>query len=676
MLKGSRRLSLLLFVILLSLNGHAENQCVAEDENAPDIKAMVNSMTFEEVMGFSVTTSVNKKTQCVKDSAAAVFVISNKDIQRSGVTTIADVLRLAPGVQVARYNSHAWAVTMRGFNGFFSPNLLVMIDGRSVYNAEFSGVYWDITDTMLADIERIEVIRGPGGTLWGANAVNGVINIITKQAKDTQGGLLIGRTGDEEKGAVDLRYGGTVDAASKTYYRIYAKGLVRDSQKVDNSYDDRWSKQQLGFKLEGEPDDSTQWTVQGDAYAGKNHEIPVFSNAIERVEGANVLSRLAKKFSADSEVRVQAYFDYAQRNAPGIKITDITADIDIQHRYRFSKDNEFMWGLDYRSRSNKSAYKIPGSFYDPVSRKMDLFSVFLQDEITLIPDALRLTLGSKFEHNVYTGFEFQPNARLLWTVGKNTSAWAAFSRAVRTPSRVESDISITLPMQSPMPTVPFRIEGRGNKALKAENTLAYEIGFRQQISPEFEYDIAAFYNHYNRLRGSNSTFALVPDSTSPVGIAGVVSTQALNNMYGNGYGVEIAATWKPFEWWQLKSSYTYAKINLRVKNNVQAAEEDLENRNPRHQASLFSNMAFANNLWGLDLWLRYTDKLQTTTIAPVKDYLALDTRLFWHPIKQLELSLVGQNLIAGTHYEFPQENTNPMRSAIEKTFYGQIRWEF
>jgi iron complex outermembrane receptor protein len=620
--------------------------------------------------------SAGKKQQKISEVAGAAFVISQEDIKHSGATTIADALRLAPGVQVARYSSHAWAITMRGFNSFFSANLLVMIDGRSVYNTEFSGVYWDITDTMLADIERIEVIRGPGGTLWGANAVNGVINIITKKAKDTQGGLLVARAGNEEKGEVDLRYGGVIDEASNTYYRVYTKNLARDSQRIDNGRDDHWSKHQLGFKVEGEADEAkTQWIVQGDAYSENLHEGAAPLNTATRVEGANVLSRMTKKFSSDSELRVQAYYDYSLRNAASIKITDNVFDLEVQHRYRFSDNNEFMSGFGYRIRENASASKVQGTFYSPETRREHLFSAFLQDEIALIPKTLRLTLGSKFEHNVYTGFEVQPSARLLWSVDENSSVWASVSRAVRTPSRLESDISITSAL-SPQPVqvapgvvinIPVTLNGSGNKNLKAENTLAYELGFRQQVTAKFSYDVSGFYNHYRHLRGSNPQVTL--------GFPIIVATQALNNMRGNGYGVELSSTWKPFDWWQLKSSYTYTKINLRLDQNAQGTEVDLQNRNPRHQVSLFSNMAFSDN-WGLDLWLRYTDKINTKTITPVNAYMALDMRVFWQPIKQVELSLVGQNLIADTHYEFPQDRFNLTRSAIEKAFYGQVSWKF
>lgn len=665
MLKNNKKL--MLSIICLLYGGYA----VAGKDDETRLNDELAYLQAE-----SYVYSAGKKQQKISEVPGAAFVISQNDIQHSGATTIADALRLAPGVQVARYSSHAWAITMRGFNGFFASNLLVMIDGRSVYNTEFSGVYWDIADTMLADIERIEVIRGPGGTLWGANAVNGVINIITKKAKDTQGGLLVGRAGDEEKGSLDLRYGGTIDAASKTYYRVYAKNLARDAQKFDNNAKDNWSKHQLGFKVEGEPDASTEWTVQGDTYSEKLHEGIAPLNAPTRSEGANVLARVTEKFSEDSELRVQTYYDYAQRHAAGIKLTDITVDLELQHRYRFSKGNEFMWGAGYRLRENKSISKFPGLLYNPETRREHLFSVFLQDEISLIPKTLLLTLGSKFQHNVYTGFEIQPNARLLWAINPHSSLWTSVSRAVRTPSRTEFDISLTRSLPPVAVTiapnvninVPVTLYGQGNKAMKSEITLAYEIGFRQQLSPEFGYDIAAFYNHYRRLRGSAPQTSL--------GAAGIaVSTQALNNMFGNGYGVELASTWKPFDWWQLKAAYTYSKINLRLENNVQANEEDLENSNPRHQVSLFSNMEFDHN-WGLDLWLRYTDKLKTTTTAPVNAYLALDMRAFWRPIKQLELSLVGQNLIADTHYEFAQDPSNPTRSAIEKAFYGQVRWEF
>jgi iron complex outermembrane receptor protein len=558
MLSSNNKLPLVLYLysLFFSIGCYADNGCDIT-ENTLDMVTLTNDMSFTEVMGLSITTTANKKKQCVKDSAAAVFVISNKDIQRSGATTIADALRLAPGVQVARYSSHTYAITMRGFNGAFSSNLLMMIDGRSVYNTEFSGVFWDIADTMLADIERIEVIRGPGGTLWGANAVNGVINVITKKAKDTQGRLFVGRAGVEEKGGLDLRYGGVIDAASNTYFRVYAKNLARDAQKTDSGSNDRWSKHQLGFKIEGEPDEDRLWTVQGDTYSENLHEGIAPLNSPTHAEGANLLARITQKFSENSELKVQAYYDYSLRNAAPIKIADTILDLDIQHHHRFNESNEFMWGVGYRTRENTSQYKISGASYQPTTRRDHLLSSFLQDELALVPKTLRLTLGVKLEHNSYTGFEAQPNARLLWSLNSKTSAWASFSRSVRIPSRIEQDLSITLPLESPIPPVPFRVEGKGNKSLKAESTLAYEVGFRQQVTPHFEYDIAGFYNHYSKLRGSNPTLAFIPpDANNPFG-AGVVSTQALNNMYGNGYGVEVATTWKPFDWWQLKTAYTF-----------------------------------------------------------------------------------------------------------------------
>ncbi|MEQ1528954.1 MAG: TonB-dependent receptor, partial [Methylococcales bacterium] len=437
---------LVLLVSLVCQICWAEPNTTSSAAETPEVL----DLNIEDLVNVQVT-SVSQKAQALSDAPAAVFVISNEDIKRSGVTSIPEALRMAPGVDVARINANKWAISARGFNGSIANKLLVLIDGRSVYTPAFSGVYWDSQDVMLEDVDRIEIIRGPGATLWGANAVNGVINVITKHSEDTQGGLLTAGGGTKETGFGAFRYGAKL--GKDTSVRAYIKGFQRDEFKTPEGLNagDDWHKQQGGFRIDSRLSMQDDVTLQGDIYQGGLHQSittptyqPPYQQALSdtiHISGGNITTRLHHNFSSTSDYILQFYFDHYKRQEFIETEERDTLDLDFQHNFAFGKRHNLIWGLDYRytydNFATTSLVKL-----NPSRRGTQLFSAFIQDEIMLIDDTLWFTLGSKFEHNDYTGFEGQPTARLMWAPHTGHRFWASVSRSVRTPARAEHDVSI------------------------------------------------------------------------------------------------------------------------------------------------------------------------------------------------------------------------------------------
>ena len=477
---------------------------------SPSTDPIVN-LSLEDLVNVKVT-SVSKKEESLNDAAAAIFVLSNDDIRRSGATTVADALRLVPGVQVAAIDSSDFAISARGFNSQFANKLLVMIDGRTVYSPLFSGVYWDAQQVFLDDVDRIEVIRGPGATVWGANAVNGVISIISKSARDTQGGLIYGGGGDVHLALGGARYGGKI--GEDTFYRIYGSYQLNDDFQQTNgaTANDGWDLWKGGFRVDHYTSNSGQLTWQGDAYAGN------LADHTGDLNGFNTLGRWTQRLSDRSSYEVQAYFDHTYRNDALAEVSLDTADLSWQHTFGLGERNDVIWGLGYRfidSQLHKA--NTPAITILDHEIPLNLFSAFIQDEFKIIPDRLTFTLGTKIEHNDFTGFEVQPSARLLFKPTGNQTVWAAVSRAVRTPSESEGKDAITFALGPPVvgpggglyvPTL------FGNTALKSEVLLAYELGYRIQPTNRISVDLTAFYTDYSRLAAVNPE-AFLP--SAPVG---------------------------------------------------------------------------------------------------------------------------------------------------------------
>ncbi|MDG4475537.1 TonB-dependent receptor plug domain-containing protein [Thiovibrio frasassiensis] len=650
----------------------------------------ITALSLEELLSVDIT-SVSKKTEKASDAAAAVFVVSQEDIKRSGATSIPEVLRMVPGLQVARIDANKWAVSSRGFNAFSSNKLLVLMDGRTLYNPLFSGVLWNAQDTMLDDIERIEVIRGPGASLWGANAVNGVINIITKHSADTQGGLLTAGTGSEEKGFGSVRYGTKIN--EHTTYRVYGKNFYRDDLEFANGSEanDDWHQARGGFRLDSAaPDSPYSYTIQGDGYNGYADAatniptlIPPFTTDISNpshIRGGNLLGRLTRKGPNNSEMSLQGYYDLAKSNDRLLGDDRGTGDIEFQHRFQATERQELTWGLGYRYSHDTLENSATFSFA-PASRTDQLLSAFVQDEITLIDDLLRLTLGSKFEHNDFTGYEAQPNARLLYTPHKHHTFWGAVSQAVRTPSQAEHDIRISsaivpstyIPQLSLFPAGLAEFVINGNEEYKSEKLTAYEIGYRTQVHEKLAFDLTAFLNDYSRLRTTPPFPAanFITANSTP-GILYQLNYEAGNTMEGQTYGFELVADAKPLEWWRLQLAYTFLRLDLQETGQGLYASEDAEGESPRNQVSLRSMMDLGSRLT-LDTWLRYVDNLPTYGIA---SYVTLDARIGWQLNPQVELSLVGQNLLDNAQPEFGSLFINTIPSEIERSVYAQVRMTF
>ena len=606
-----------------------------------------SQMSLEDLSNIEVT-SVSRQPERILDAPAAITVITSEDIRRSGATSIPEALRLADNLTVAQKNSHDWAISARGFNADLANKLLVMIDGRTVYSPLYSGVFWDRQDYLLADIDRIEVISGPGGTLWGANAVNGVINIITKKAQDTQGGYFEASAGNEIRGATAARYGGK--HASNVTYRIYGKFLDKHSETLRNGDDtqDAWHMSQGGFRIDADASARDIYTLQGDIYDGKSN---VLSGGSSQTSGGNILGRWAHIFSASSNMSLQMYYDKTDYTVPqgsvgAFKDVLDTYDVDFQHRFSFNERNKIVWGLAYRF-THDEIDSPPGITFVPTHLDQRLYSGFIQDEIKL-HEKLSLTLGSKLEHNDYTGWETEPSARLQWKVSTNQLLWSAVSRAVRMPSRIDRDVLFA-------PIV------RGGPDFKSEDVTAYELGYRSQLGTKITTSVTAFYNEYDNIRSIN------PD---PTGTTAFVIT---NNVEGESYGLEVSGSYQALDWWRLNLGYRYLEENLRVKpGQTDLSNARGETADPRHQVSLRSSMNLPQNM-ELDAQLRWVDTLNLTS-GTVPSYTELNVRLGWRPLKKLELALVGQNLLHGQHIEYG--SPSPNRVEIERSIFGKVRWDF
>ena len=648
----------------------------------------LTELTIEDLMNIRVT-STSRRPQSVAESAAAVFVITQEDIGRSGVTSIPEALRMVPGVEVARIDGNKWAVSVRGFNGRFANKLLVMMDGRSVYTPLFSGVFWDAQDTVLEDIERIEVVRGPGASLWGANAVNGVINIVTKRARDTQGGLFVAGGGTEEQGFSTLRYGGQV--SDDAFYRAYIKYFNRDSQEFidDGDAADDWQVGRAGFRMDWEPDDAPDAiTVQGDIYrgvvgtTGRQFSLtPPFSQTVntdDDIFGANLLGRWTHDFEDGSDMALQVYYDLVSGDELGIQLREETFDIDAQHHFQIGDRNDVIWGLGYRAVAAEFDDNFTVSLNDD-HRTDHLVSAFVQDEITLVDDELRLTLGSKFEYNTYTDFEIQPTARLLWTPDEQQSVWLAASRATRTPSQAEDSVAINSVLapgdpDNPFP-VPFQIAVLGNSHLTSEEVTAFELGYRIRPSEALSLDVAAFYNLYDDLVSVElrppPNPVVVPCPTPPFFLCVVGSSQFDNLGSGSSYGFEMAADWRPESWWRLQSAYSYLHLDL-DHDSADGFTVHAEGRDPMHQMSLRSSFDLAED-WELDFWGRYVSELEE---RGVDGYFTFDVRLAWRPVDDVELAIVGQNLASDDQLEFTPELINTTPTEVQRSVYGKVTVTF
>jgi iron complex outermembrane receptor protein len=670
--RAQRALAVALAVMFVTGNAGA-----GTSQDLPDI----TSMSVEDLMNMQVT-SVSKRTQKVADAAAAVFVITQEDIERSGARSIPELLRMVPGLQVARLDENKWAIGSRGFNGRFDDKLLVLIDGRSVYTPLFSGVYWDVEDVMLEDVARIEVIRGPGATLWGANAVDGVINIITKPAKETQSALFKAEGGDEQLTEDSVRYGGHVGDTG--YYRGYMKGFDWGSSAslTGANADDSWHQIRGGFRSDWTLTHTDSLTVQGDMYNSRDGEtltIPslsapyssTFANTGE-YSGGNLLSRWNHNFT-NSSITLQTYFDRTNYADDNLFVDhESVYDVDFQHDFHLGGANEIVWGAGYRSIQDRSDSTFTVAV-TPSQANYNQFSAFGQDEISMFDNRARLTVGSKFEHNDFTGFEVEPNVRFLANVTKNQSVWGAISRAVRTPAITEEGLRLKSavvppgapPFFSPIPVVEAVY---GSTQFKSEDLLAYEVGYRLQATSTISADIAAFYNNYTNLRTAEPGTPFVEGTSDAV-----LPFVAENKMSGGSYGIEPFVDWKVLPIWKVFVSYSYLEMNIKKNSDSHDPTADLPNgENPKNQFYFRSSFDLPKHIQQ-DFSVRYVDSLPSLGIP---SYTSLDAGVRWSPIPSMVLAFDGQNWANNRHLEFTPDFINTVPTVIARTIYGSITLNF
>lgn len=619
--------------------------CTASSAHA-QTAADLAKLSIEELANYEVT-SVSKRAERLGDAPSSIFVISHEDILRSGATSVPEVLRLAPNLQVTQAGSSRYVITARGFNGApaaqnFSNKLLVLIDGRTVYSPLFSGVYWDMQDVMLSDVDRIEVISGPGATLWGANAVNGVINIITRGSDETQGGLLRVGAGDRER-AAGVRYGGHL--AENLTYRLYAKSFFRADAKLPSGADahDHWSKPQAGFRLDWTPSPSQALTLQGDAHTGAEAQAGA---PAEEIRGHNLTARWTRTRPSGATLQVQAYYDHVRRGGEtsGSGFTVDTYDLDLQHAFQVGARHALVWGAGYRL----SRYDIAGSpalFWVPPTGDLKLYNLFVQDTVTLSP-ALDLVLGAKLEDDPYVDPELLPNVRVAWTPNGKLTVWGAASRAVHSATPFDRDV---------VERVGGQVFLIGGGRFQSEKLTAYELGAKIRPSPRASLTLSGYYNDYDDLR----SIERAPGGFLPLRWG--------NGMAGRTYGLEAWGDYQLTSWWRLSGSVSYLEEAFRFKPGasglvgLQQAAND-----PKYQAALRSWMTFQNGVTA-DTALRYVGGLPNPRLP---DVLELDARLGVELTEDVRLSISGRNLLHDQHAEYIGG------AEIPRSVFVDLSWRF
>ena len=600
----------------------------ASPEAAMRPVADIADLELEQLTRITVT-SASRREERALDAPASIFVITAEDIRRSGATSIPEILRLAPNLHVARADNNQYAVTSRGFNNVLANKLLVLIDGRTVYTPLFSGVFWEAQDVTLDDIDRIEVISGPGATLWGANAVNGVINISTVPASRSQGLLLRAVAGTDERGA-SVRHGGTLGSG---HYRVYAKYWDRDNQRLSTGSEvmDASRRANAGFRADG-AGGGDQWTLQGDAYWGEMDQLP----APREISGANLLGRFTRQLGAESTLRLQAYYDRTDREHPmSFKEALDIFDVEIQHSLRPRASHQLIWGGGYRYARDRVENSAAQAFIPP-DRNLSWSNILVQDEIALT-ETFGLTLGVKAERNPYTGTEWLPNARIAWQPTRDQLVWAALSRAVRAPSRLDRELNFP-------GTPPFLLVG--SETFDAEVANVAELGYRAQLTPRTSFSATAFHHDYPNLRSIRLTAA---------------GPTFANDIEGTVSGIEAWGSMRFTPAWRIAGGFVFQDVELKVKaGQVDLGGMSSLGNDPKRKALLRSSWDVTSSIEA-DLAVRHVGRLPNPFVP---SYTVVDARIGWRPSRSLDISLVVQNALDKEHAEW---GAPASRTVFERT---------
>lgn len=637
-------------------------------------------------------TSVSKTGQEPSRTDSAIFVIAGEDIRRSGVTSIPDLLRMVPGLNVAQIDANTWAISARGFNGRFSNELLVLVDGRSVNTPTFGGVFWDVLDIPLEDVQRVEVIRGPGGSIWGANAVNGVINIVTKKASDTHGGLVVAGSGNIDQGFGTLQYGGT--AGNRTDYRVYTKFLNEDHLPDPSGQNggDGWHMLQGGFRSDSTLSPKDTLMLQGNLYSAREGTptsvLP--SVASPGLQGTDLLVNLSGGFlqgvwdhvsSSRSDTSLQISYDRYQRNDLLHEGRD-TLDLGFQHHVALGERQNLAWGLAYRYSKSEASGSLTVSLV-PAELGTQVFGSFIQDEIAVVPARLYLTVGTRLDRDYYTGFNVTPSARVAWTPSEHQMIWAAVSDAVRTPSALDAGSRVNLgrtsiPTGASVKGFPEAIGPVvllsiiGNPNVKNEGLIGYEMGYRTTVLKQLSIDFAAYFNDYSNLETTEPSTPFSETTPSPPHL--VMPFIVENLMHGETHGLEIAANWKVTNRWTLNPGYAFEQIHMHLDPTSQdtTSVSAAEGSSPVHSAQLRSRLSLSHGLiWDTSAY--FVDRL---TDPNVPSYTRLDTGLSWQLGETIYLTLAGQNLLRDHHEEFADSTGSARTTLIKRSAYSKFVWRF
>ncbi len=629
----------------------------------------LSTLTVDDLMNVEVT-SVARKEQKLSDTPAAVFVVTQEDIRRSGATSIPEILRIVPGLNVARINGNSWAISARGSNGQFANKLLVMIDGRTVYSPLFNGVFWDVQDTLLEDIDRIEVIRGPGGTLWGANAVNGIINIITRHAIETQGALVTAGAGGAEGTAVAGRFGGSF--GHNGYYRAYGKSFDRPASVggIDPTHD-AWSMGRAGFRADWASRRGDNFTAQGDIYRGSEAALgvlidparPFADRAIDTdLTGEDLQFRWTAIQSSRSDTTVQAFYDYAARTDTGLALRRRTFDVDFQHHLRLGR-NDTVWGASYRTSDDSAAG--PGFTLVRDSTVADIASAFVQDEIE-VARRLHVTIGTKVQFDQVSNLQFQPTIRALFKVSDRQTVWAAVTSAVRTPAESELYGRLNVGAFPDASGNAGLIVVNGNPGLDPERVESYEAGYRWQVSPTIDVDATAFRNRMWNLMATDTGAPSVDSSGRTI-----IPIDIENGIRGHAHGGELLLTDSLTPNWKVAFGYSFFEQTTIDDEGVRSTTENGA-MDPEHQLQLRSFLQLSPQL-ELDTSAYYVGRIAND----VPSYLRIDAQLSWRPARRWELSISGQNLLQAGHAEFaPVNGQSESTAPAQRTVNGKVTWRF
>jgi iron complex outermembrane receptor protein len=651
--------------------------CIAVPVWPQEKTADLSDASLEDLMNIRVT-SVSKKAEKLSRAGAAVFVITQEDIRHSGAANVPDLLRMVPGVDVAQLNANIWVISIRGFSDRFADKVLVLIDGRTVYTPTTSGVYWDQQDVALEDIERIEVIRGPGGTVWGANAVNGVINITTKSAKDTKGGLVTATGSSEESLKTLARWGSNAGKAGA--YRVFGQyyGIGSLPLPDGTSGDDGWHLWHGGFRSDLDLSAKDSMTVQGDFVRTSEGELlnvvlandlpqqPTFASKTD-VSAANILLRWTRNRPDGSPMALQAYYDGYDRHEEGGYEGRRTFDLDFQHHLGVGRRQDLVWGLGYRTTSDNLTPKYSKS-YVPAQRTDNLFGAFVQDELALTGN-LHLTAGTRVEHNGYTGFEFEPSAQLVWNATDQQSFWASAARAIRQPARADTAIRIDLAIE------PIEGGGFGVKEVtadphrQAEELIGYQFGYRAEIEKKFSLDIAAFFNRYHHLQTDEPGTPFFTNTPGPP--HEVFPETSSDKAHARSYGAEAFLNWSIAKWWTITPGYVYLQVAVNPdRSSLDTSVSGIDGDSPKHSYNIRSQMSLPHKFeWDTSFY-----SVGALPDQGISAYSRLDSRIGWRWKESLEFSVIGQNLLTPRHDEFGDDT--PLHTLAQRSVAGKIAWDF